>query len=138
MALSTVSNWLSNFVIAFASTPLFDIISGGYYFILLGFCIIAGIVVFFAYPETAHVTLEQLSQVFGDTVLDSEKVETLHLAVERICSTMVSEGSGTDKLVLEPKFISEGSRASSSFTLVDTKSNPSAHVKNDHAAKCDV
>ncbi|KAI0303199.1 general substrate transporter [Russula brevipes] len=117
MALSTVSNWLSNFVIAFASTPLFDVISGGYYFILLGSCIISGIVVFFAYPETAHVTLEQLSQVFGDTVLDSEKVETLHLAVERICSTMVSEGSGTDKLVLEPKFISEGSRASSSLRL---------------------
>lgn len=38
MALSTASNWASNFLIAFISPPLFKAIGGGYYFILAGFC----------------------------------------------------------------------------------------------------
>jgi hypothetical protein len=126
MALSTVSNWMSNFVIAFISPPLFDAISGGYYFILLGFCVISGIVVFFVYPETAHVTLEQLSQVFGDAALDFENAQTLtplRLGVEQIHSTAVSGNSDVEKLPLGPKYISDGSRASSNTTLEE----PSAH-----------
>ena len=120
MALSTVSNWMSNFIIAFISPPLFDAISGGYYFILLGFCVISGIVVFFVYPETAHVTLEQLSQVFGDAALDFEKARTLtplHLGIEQIHSPMILVNSDVEKLLLGPKDISDGSRASSNTTL---------------------
>ncbi len=120
MALSTVSNWTSNFIIAFISPPLFDAISGGYYFVLLGFCVISGIVVFFMYPETAHVTLEQLSQVFGDASADPERVETLtplHLGVERIGSTMVSGNTDSEKLLLGHKDISDGSRGSNNTTL---------------------
>ena len=37
MALSTTSNWICNFIIAFITPPLFAAIDGGYYFILLGF-----------------------------------------------------------------------------------------------------
>ena len=138
MALSTVSNWISNFVIAFISPPLFDAISGGYYFILLGFCVISGIVVFFLYPETAHVTLEQLSQVFGDAAPDLERAETLtplHLGVERIDSTMVSGKTDAEKPLVVQKDMSDGSRASSNTTLGESTLDTSGHVNLDHGAK---
>ena len=120
MALSTISNWACNFVIAFITPPLFDAISGGYYFVLLGFCIVSGVVVFFVYPETAHVTLEQLSQVFGDTsVLDPEKVETVvpQLPSDKARSTTTSNDTDTDKLLLASQDTSAVSRASSSTAL---------------------
>ena len=74
---------------------------------------------FFVYPETAHATLEQLSQVFGDTVLDPEKVETVvpQLPSEQICSTTASKDTDTDKLLLVSQDISTVSRASSSTAL---------------------
>ncbi|KAH9077386.1 general substrate transporter [Lactarius deliciosus] len=120
MALSTISNWACNFIIAFITPPLFDAISGGYYFVLVGFCIISGVVVFFVYPETAHATLEQLSQVFGDTsVLDPEKVETMvpQHPSEQTRSTTTSKDADTDKLLLATQDTSTGSRASSSTAL---------------------
>ena len=66
MALSTSVNWISNFVIAFITPPLFSVVRGGYYFILLGFSLISGIFVFFVYRETAGKTLEELGEVFDD------------------------------------------------------------------------
>ncbi|KAI0269186.1 general substrate transporter [Gloeopeniophorella convolvens] len=112
MALSTVSNWLSNFIIAFITPPLFDAISGGYYFVLMGFCIISGVVVFFLYPETAHVNLEQLGQVFGDTTaLDSEKAEEMALptrsALHSTRLSTVSEETGSENTLLEDVSLDE-------------------------------
>ncbi|PPQ92566.1 hypothetical protein CVT25_010519 [Psilocybe cyanescens] len=66
MALSTSVNWISNFVVAFITPPLFSTLKGGYYFLLLGFSAISGVFVWFVYPETAGKTLEQLGEVFGD------------------------------------------------------------------------
>ncbi|KAI0771959.1 general substrate transporter [Trametes elegans] len=81
MALSTTANWLCNFVIAFITPPLFAAIGGGYYFLLLGFCVVCGVFVYFVYPETAHRTLEELDEVFhdgpplgGDKVSAEEKI----------------------------------------------------------------
>ena len=138
MALSTVSNWMSNFIIAFITPPLFKAISGGYYFVLLGFCAISGIVVFFMYPETAHVTLEQLSQVFGDAAPDFERAETLtplHLGVERIGSTMVSGNTDAKKLLLVHKDMSDGSRVSSNTTLGEPTLDTSGLLNPDRDAK---
>ena len=66
MALSTSVNWIANFIIAFITPPLFGTIAAGYYFLLMGFTVISGIVVYFVYPETAGKTLEELGEVFGD------------------------------------------------------------------------
>jgi hypothetical protein len=77
MALSTSSNWLSNFIIAFITPPLFDALKGGYYFLLMGFCVISGIFVYFVYPETAHTTLERLGEVFGDKTTDEKPTTSL-------------------------------------------------------------
>ncbi|KAF8187112.1 general substrate transporter [Pholiota molesta] len=70
MALSTSVNWLSNFIIAFITPPLFAVLGGGYYFLLLGFTVVSGVVVYFVYPETAGKTLEELGEVFGDAHVD--------------------------------------------------------------------
>ncbi|KAI0751467.1 general substrate transporter [Daedaleopsis nitida] len=75
MALSTTSNWVSNFIIAFITPPVFAAIGGGYYFILLGFCIVSGRFVFFVYPETALKSLEELGSVFNDQ--STEEVEKM-------------------------------------------------------------
>jgi len=143
MALSTAAAWMSNFVVAFATPPLFDVIAGGYYFILLGSCVLSGVVVFFVYPETAHVTLEQLSQVFGDTPLDSEKPEALtplQLALERSRSTMVSDNSNTNKhkLLLEPKNVSDGNWGASSTTLGNSTLDTPTRSDPDDTAKHNV
>ena len=119
MALSTISNWASNFIIAFITPPLFNAISGGYYFILVGFSIVSGIFVFFVYPETAHATLEQLSQVFGDTsVLDPEKAGTVipQYTSGTTRSTTTSGETDTDKPLLVSQDKLAVTRASSSST----------------------
>jgi len=143
MALSTASAWMSNFVVAFVTPPLFDVISGGYYFVLLGFCVLSGVVVFFVYPETAHVTLEQLSQVFGDAPLDSVKPDALtpplplQLALERSRSTIVSDNSNTNKhkVLLEPKNMSDGNWAASSTTLGNSTLDTPTRSEPDNTAK---
>jgi hypothetical protein len=66
MALSTSTNWISNFIIAFITPPLFSATGGGYYFLLLGFSLISLVFVFLVYRETAGKTLEQLGEVFGE------------------------------------------------------------------------
>jgi hypothetical protein len=71
MALSTSVNWVSNFIVAFITPPLFGSIQGGYYFLLLGFTCISGVFVYFVYPETAGKTLEELGEVFGDKTVDA-------------------------------------------------------------------
>ncbi|KAH9968278.1 general substrate transporter [Russula dissimulans] len=118
MALSTVSNWTSNFIIAFITPPLFDALSGGYYFVLLGFCVVSGIVVYFVYPETAHVTLEQLS--------------SLSLG-KPLRSTMDTGYSDADKLLLRPQDAS-WSGSSSSTTLEDTALDATGDVNRDYSA----
>ncbi|TFK24061.1 general substrate transporter [Coprinopsis marcescibilis] len=66
MALSTSVNWITNFLLAFITPPLFSVIHGGFYFVLLGSCATSGFIVWKMYPETAGKTLEQLGEVFGD------------------------------------------------------------------------
>ncbi|KAH7888015.1 general substrate transporter [Phlebopus sp. FC_14] len=72
MSLSTGTNWLFNFIIAFITPPLFEAMNAGYYFLLVAFCLISFAVVYFIYPETAHRTLEELGEVFGDKVMEDE------------------------------------------------------------------
>lgn len=75
MALSTGTNWAANFLIAFITPPLFSTLHGGYYFLLLGACIISGAFVWFVYPETAGKSLEELGIVFGDSISLPAEVE---------------------------------------------------------------
>ena len=74
---------------------------------------------FFVYPETAHATLEQLSQVFGDTsVLDPEKAGTVipQYTSGTTRSTTTSGETDTDKPLLVSQDKLAVTRASSSST----------------------
>lgn len=104
MALSTTANWISNFIIAFITPPLFSAIDGGYYFILVGFCVVSGIFVFFFYPETAHRTLEELSSVFNDHI-SKEEVEKFEQATLHVPETAV-RGDSASLQTLRPSVCS--------------------------------
>ncbi|KAF7360274.1 General substrate transporter [Mycena venus] len=66
MAVTTVSDWLFEFIVAFATPPLFEIMRGGYYFVLVGFCIVSGVLVWLVFVETGSGTLEEIGGMFGD------------------------------------------------------------------------
>ncbi|KAJ7739994.1 general substrate transporter [Mycena maculata] len=66
MAITTVSDWLFEFLVAFWTPPLFEILRGAYYFLLVGCCIISGLLVWFVFVETGTETLEEIGGVFGD------------------------------------------------------------------------
>ncbi|KAJ8091680.1 hypothetical protein PM082_020915 [Marasmius tenuissimus] len=75
VAIATASDWFFNFVVGFVTPPLFDEMPGGYYFLLVGACLLSFPAVFFFYPETAHSTLEELGEVFGDELPPRRLVE---------------------------------------------------------------
>lgn len=65
-ALSNASDWFFNFIMAMITPLAFDYIPGGYYFILVGSSVVSFFFVWAVYPETAHKTLEELGEVFGE------------------------------------------------------------------------
>ena len=101
MSLSTGMNWLFNFIIAFITPPLFQVMNAGYYFLLVGFCVISFLVVWFVYPETAHRTLEELGQVFGDRVTDDDKLTQVE-AEQSASATKVAAASVLTARVGDP------------------------------------
>jgi len=65
VALSTASNWIFNFALAWAVPPALSAISFNTYFIFGAFNAAAAIHVFFCFPETAGRTLEEIEDVFS-------------------------------------------------------------------------
>ena len=109
MALSTSVNWISNFIVAFITPPLFSALHGGYYFLLLGSCLISGVIVWLLYPETAGKTLEELGEVFGDGVVTAVDKEVGRMSL--------SQGLGTVAEPLEVAAVNANT-VSSEVTLV--------------------
>lgn len=66
MALTTVSDWLFEFIMAFCTPTLFEVMRGAYYFALVGSCIVSGLFVWLVYIETGNDTLEAIGGKFGD------------------------------------------------------------------------
>ncbi|KAJ6595902.1 general substrate transporter [Mycena vulgaris] len=63
MAITTVSDWLFEFLVAFWTPPLFECLRGAYYFLLVGSCIVSGFVVWLVYVETGNQTLEEIGGI---------------------------------------------------------------------------
>lgn len=61
-------------IVAFATPPLFAKLRGGTYFLIVLFVTISIFLVIFVYRETAHCTLEELGEIFGDSPVDTGKV----------------------------------------------------------------
>jgi len=68
MALANISDWGFNFLTAFVTPALFEVLKGGFYVLLVSSCVISFVVVYFVYPETAHKSLEELGEVFGEVL----------------------------------------------------------------------
>jgi len=65
ISLSTASNWLFNFALAWAVPPTLSSIAYRTYFIFGSFNLAAFIHIFFMFPETAGRTLEEIEDVFA-------------------------------------------------------------------------
>lgn len=85
-ALSTMSLWLTCYVVAQVSPPINEAIGWGLYIIYSGICVVALIVVTFAMIETRGRTLEEMSRIFGianETMQDDRLNDKEAVVVEK-------------------------------------------------------
>lgn len=65
VSLSTATNWLFNFALAWAAPPMLTHIQWKTYFVFGTFNFAACIHFFFCFPETAQRSLEEIEEVFA-------------------------------------------------------------------------
>ncbi|KAF5369385.1 hypothetical protein D9758_002546 [Tetrapyrgos nigripes] len=65
-AISTASNWLWNFLLAFFTTPIVNSIRFSYGFVFAGCNLLGAIVVYFFLYESANLTLEAVDRMYND------------------------------------------------------------------------
>ncbi|UZJ54210.1 hypothetical protein CBS101457_003530 [Exobasidium rhododendri] len=64
---STATNWLFNWIVGEATPVLQDLIKWRLYLMHAFFCVCSFLLVYFAYPETMGVPLEEMDELFGET-----------------------------------------------------------------------
>ncbi|CAN6636606.1 hypothetical protein TRVA0_016S00232 [Trichomonascus vanleenenianus] len=65
-SLSTASNWVFNWLVGEVTPVLQELITWRLYLVHAFFCVCSFITVYFTYPETRGVTLEEMDSIFGD------------------------------------------------------------------------
>ncbi|KPI44314.1 High-affinity glucose transporter [Cyphellophora attinorum] len=65
-SLSTASNWAFNFLVGEVTPVLQEAIKWRLYLMHAFFCAVSFVLVYFLYPETANVRLEDMNALFGD------------------------------------------------------------------------
>lgn len=65
-SLSTASNWAFNWIVGELTPVLQDWIKWRLYLVHAFFCAVSFVLVYFIYPETANIRLEDMDQLFGD------------------------------------------------------------------------
>ncbi|KXL50304.1 hypothetical protein M433DRAFT_432936 [Acidomyces richmondensis BFW] len=65
-SLSTAANWAFNWLVGEMTPILQDLIKWRLYLVHAFFCAVSFVVVWFIYPETANVRLEDMNSIFGD------------------------------------------------------------------------
>lgn len=76
-SLSTAANWTFNWLVGEVTPILQDAIHWRLYLVHAFFCAVSFIVVWFIYPETANVRLEDMNSLFGDATTMAPTPETL-------------------------------------------------------------
>ncbi|ODQ53214.1 general substrate transporter [Saitoella complicata NRRL Y-17804] len=76
-SLSTATNWAFNFLVGEGTPVLQQAIKWKLYLIHAASCAVSFAVVWFFYPETKGVALEEMDVLFGDTVQDDEETTSL-------------------------------------------------------------
>jgi len=79
VSLSTATNWLFNFIVGESTPVLQDAISWRLYPMHGLFCLCSFVLVFFLFPETKGVPLEDMDAVFGEELVGEEDTETTSL-----------------------------------------------------------
>jgi len=69
VSLSTATNWFFNFIVGMVTPYLQEVIEWRLYPMHGFFCVCSFIVVYFLYPETMGVPLEEMDAVFGEDEL---------------------------------------------------------------------
>ncbi|GAB7345179.1 hypothetical protein MBLNU457_3562t1 [Dothideomycetes sp. NU457] len=76
-SLSTASNWAFNWVVGELTPVLQELISWRLYLVHAFFCAVSFVVVYFIYPETANVRLEDMNSIFGDATTVAPSPQTV-------------------------------------------------------------
>ncbi|CAG8890336.1 unnamed protein product [Penicillium egyptiacum] len=84
VALSTSSNWIFNFALSYFVPPAFENIQWKVYVVFGVFCFTMTVHVFFAFPETAGKTLEEVETMFTTPGLTPWKTAVQYHHVRRL------------------------------------------------------
>ncbi|KAI4274443.1 MAG: hypothetical protein L6R38_006102 [Xanthoria sp. 2 TBL-2021] len=99
-SLSTASNWFFNYLVGELTPILQEWIKWRLYLVHAFFCAVSFVLVYFLYPETANVRLEDMDQLFGDattampTPAQHAEVESLMSARSPVPSLDIRRGPG--------------------------------------------
>ncbi|KAI9299116.1 general substrate transporter [Neoconidiobolus thromboides FSU 785] len=67
-SITTASNWLFNYIVGLVSPILMESITWGLYIIFAAFCVIMAVSIYWWYPETKGLSLEDMDVIFADGV----------------------------------------------------------------------
>ncbi|KAL8688560.1 MAG: hypothetical protein Q9224_004851, partial [Gallowayella concinna] len=84
-SLSTAANWLFNYIVGELTPILQEWIKWRLYLVHAFFCAVSFVLVYFLYPETANVRLEDMDQLFGDATT-AMPTPAQHAEVESLMS----------------------------------------------------
>ena len=90
--------WIANFVIGVVTPEMVIKLGWGTYLFFGMCCVAASVFSFFLVPETAHKSLEQISEVFGDHLINDEQ-ELRRQIEQEVWAISGSRGIGDDKVV---------------------------------------
>ncbi|KAI5207581.1 hypothetical protein AUEXF2481DRAFT_62063 [Aureobasidium subglaciale EXF-2481] len=76
-SLSTASNWAFNWLVGEMTPVLQELIQWRLYLMHAFFCAVSFVVVYFLFPETANVRLEDMNSIFGDATTIAPSPQTL-------------------------------------------------------------
>ncbi|KAF6803823.1 high-affinity glucose [Colletotrichum musicola] len=95
VALSTATNWISNFLVGVVTPPMIESLGFGTYVFYGSWCLVASIWAYFMVPETMGKSLEQMDEVFKDNSGHEER-ELQRVAAEQVLREL-APGQSRDK-----------------------------------------
>ena len=96
VALSTSSNWIFNFALSYFVPPAFENIKWKVYVVFGVFCFTMTVHVFFAFPETAGKTLEEVETMFSTPGLTPWKTAVQYHHVRRLEQGAIQSDKAAD------------------------------------------
>jgi len=102
VSISTATNWAFNFLVGESTPFLQDVIEWRLYPMHGFFCVCSFVLVYFLYPETMGVPLEQMDAVFGEEELE-ERLEDEESERASLVSRRSSRSSRSSRIRVKPR-----------------------------------